>query len=901
MEKKRSLKYLLVAACLALLIVSLGGIVAGAAGDVETSDKHPILGVSLDLNDKISLAYAVDATVAGYNAETGEVENYVYLYDTNPDGTANMGVKVEDYVVRNMKGSDYVIFITDGFAADKYGETKYARVANYETGIYGEVRRGGVMELVSTMKNNIADADPRKALKTNLYDTILAYGEQAYKVIHGTDYPYRAITVEEGCYVDNAGNEWTSGIFKVGDTVTLVDKNNLNLTSVGAKLCWTANGKVTSGSTVTVEDNAVYSPAYIRYADVDTNPYMNTGSSTATNIKANLGFYWGDLRYATLAQGLTATADGYPSTWYDTKTVNFLFNKKNAVQDKIFSVDANGDMSLRIALDKSSYFGSEQQTYETQFYFDNTSVLGTNPSFNFTMNIPMNDKNGNGIYNEYTSSIVTPDTEDPETGDIIPGTTTAVMGDTHTKVHDFNGFFRLHFLFTDRDASAVNEYLGDAGAEAYGLTHASAIGDTPFTIDTVPVFEGNIITGWQMATYAGSDSDNNGTTLPTVYEFGKDYDFEIKFVTDVNGMVTAAEIYVDGVLAGTRTDVCTADKQNKTIYAAGDSAKTKFGFAQIDMGRSNMDVIFSNLEFSSNDYLTAAEVKALDGYGKGSNIYMANYVPSTSGTTGRNIYNVRWNELATLPGVDTFGNYYPENLAVNHLVDKSASWIYDAYTDSVIYKKIGTTKSGRIAIYADNPLKGAEYAAGQAVVFEFEFGMLLNDKDGDGKWNERTQDDALNSQIIGDFYFGYHNNEFFQNPNSRLISFQLRRNNGIQWFRPCLQPSSGSNPYGEVPTWDKQYLAGNVMKAKLVYIPAEDGTVKQVDIYVGGVYLKSYTNTKSTTDGFTYDQSANASLNNLFATKYVGLNYAPRDGVIMSNVFRNVECYKLTDYTTPAN
>ena len=66
MEKKRSLKLLIVSACLALLLVSIGGIIAGASEPVTIDDDLKISGASLDLNDKISIAFAVKADAIGY-------------------------------------------------------------------------------------------------------------------------------------------------------------------------------------------------------------------------------------------------------------------------------------------------------------------------------------------------------------------------------------------------------------------------------------------------------------------------------------------------------------------------------------------------------------------------------------------------------------------------------------------------------------------------------------------------------------------------------------------------------------------------------------------------------------------------------------------------------------------
>ena len=53
MENKKSLKYLFVAACLALLVASIGGVVSASGTATETNDNLKIAGASLDLSDKI--------------------------------------------------------------------------------------------------------------------------------------------------------------------------------------------------------------------------------------------------------------------------------------------------------------------------------------------------------------------------------------------------------------------------------------------------------------------------------------------------------------------------------------------------------------------------------------------------------------------------------------------------------------------------------------------------------------------------------------------------------------------------------------------------------------------------------------------------------------------------------
>ena len=77
MENKRSLKCLIVAACLALLIVSIGGIVSAAGTAVETNSDLKIAGASLDISDKISIAFAVDAAAIGYNADENTAKNFM--------------------------------------------------------------------------------------------------------------------------------------------------------------------------------------------------------------------------------------------------------------------------------------------------------------------------------------------------------------------------------------------------------------------------------------------------------------------------------------------------------------------------------------------------------------------------------------------------------------------------------------------------------------------------------------------------------------------------------------------------------------------------------------------------------------------------------------------------------
>ena len=258
MENKRSLKYLIVSACLALLIASIGGIVVGASSSPAESDIK-ILGATLDLNDEVAIGYVVDAAAAGYSkdAEGNEtVSNYVHIYNYNPTGTADEGTKLENFVYRSYSdGSAYVIFLTDGYAVSNYANDVYARVIEGDK--VGEVRKAGVYELANLMEKN-GSASAQK-----LVASIIKYHDAAYKVLNGTASPYKFVSVNDGYIVGADGFNYTSGVYAAGTKLTLA--GNVDPEAKGAILSGWKNtaGAVSSSSVVTVSAETAYTPEYI--------------------------------------------------------------------------------------------------------------------------------------------------------------------------------------------------------------------------------------------------------------------------------------------------------------------------------------------------------------------------------------------------------------------------------------------------------------------------------------------------------------------------------------------------------------------------------------------------------------------------------------------------------------
>ena len=769
MEKKRSLRFLIVSACLALLLVSIGGIIAGAQKPVTVDDGLKISGATLDLNNKISIAFAVKADAVNYTE--GEKLGYaLYLYDSNPGTEAGNGKKVEDFVVRTIGGEQYVLFVTDGFNPLQYKNTVYARVGNNDGTVFGEVQKTGVLELAykqqAKFQAQLATAtdETKDAINTRvkLFTAIINYGINADLVVSGaTQFKYSYVTVSDGYIDDGMGGKWTGGVYANGTKINLVDnipEDFKYYTVGGIELYGWTNGTVKSaGNTYTVTASENISPIF-QQTKIDNNPtttrWFLGGKTSATNFNWNL---------------LSSTVAGNPAISYtgtDTSAASKAITRVVSVNEdgdavityeynhKQFTLDGkytDAEALAYLAANKLTNIGDKgwgiQEDHQWFRYSNNNVVAGQPYTMAFDIFFPGTDKNGNGekyeagVYVEETAHTTVEEVYNDEIGETEFTEVTTYTYETKNGdmfIHDTGkGMLRIPIRFTTIGATNTIYWA--------------------MYVELVAVVKDGKVTGFYVQTGGSSKTDTNIQSFSDkVFDITEWHTMQFKVTPTADGKIEKIDIIVDNDVIATHLASNGEAKLGlgsgtiSDVHVTGDSkiATTEYGVQSY--GRFNGDVQFRNIYADYSTVLTAEEIKANTKYNANATNYTENVYITSYTASGRTQY--AWNSLNTLAGANKFGTYTSSkgNTAVS-------SWRYDSLTNSVVYSKFSKVQNanndaGLFTVLIENPLYNKTWQAGTTVVFEFTQAYGAIDTDGDLKfseWNNDLGDNGVNNDVSG--------------------------------------------------------------------------------------------------------------------------------------------------------
>ena len=939
MEKKRSLKFLIVSACLALLLVSIGGIIAGAQKPVTVDDGLKISGATLDLNNKISIAFAVKADAVNY--KEGEKLGYsLYLYDSNPGTEAGNGKKVEDYVVRTIGGEQYVLFITDGFNPLQYKNNVYARVGNNDGTVFGDVQKTGVLEIAykqqAKFQAQLATAtdETKDAINTRvkLFTAIINYGINADLVVSGaTQFKYSYVTVSDGYIDDGMGGKWTGGVYANGTKINLVnaatDLKYYTVTGV-EHYGWT-NGTVKSaGDTYVVSASENLSPIY-QQTKIDNNPtttrWFLGGRTSQTN------FYWNEISSVVagnpaisykatettsaskaITRGVSVNEDGDAAITYEYNHKQFTLDGKYTDDEALAYLKAN-------VLPNIGDYGWGIQE-DTQFfrYSNNNVTAGQAYTMSFDIFFPGTDKNGNGekyeagVYVEETAHTTTQEVYNDETGETeFTEVTTYTYETKHGDMFIHNtgaSMLRIPIRFTTI-ASTNTIY-------------------TAMYVQLVGVVEDGKVTGFYVQTGGSSKADTNIQSFQDkVFDITEWHNIQFKVTPTADGKIEKIDIIVDNDVIATHLASNGEAKFGlgqgtiDNVRVTGDSkiATTEYGVQSY--GRFNGDVQFRNLYADYSTVLTAEEIKANTNY----NATAANYTENvwiTSYTASGRTHHA-WNTLNTLAGADKFGTYTSSkgNTAVS-------SWRYDDLTNSVVYTKYSKTQSaandaGLFTMLIENPLYNKTWQAGTTVVFEFTQAHGAVDTDGDLKFSEwsETPGDANDvsgqkTSVYGFMDFGYgdgtgkadytaatyggNRKASISATNSifAALRFNNQRSNPTGHFIGNSYRSNDSDTgASDLGTF---YFGGAAITYRYELDIDENGVPSTVRIYANGV-LKTTRYNKADSTGATNISTfagtvgqAPALTANIFAAPYIEISYFADRYVAGSVIFSNIHAWSVT-------
>ena len=872
MEKKRSLKYLLVSVCLALLVASIGAVLVGATEKVTPNGNLTIQGATLDLNETLGIAFAVPTS-----AWTDETK--VYLHSSNPGEYLGEASIIQTLTATDLlkdketelpveiaggKNGDVpcYIVVSDGFPADELHTTVYARVCNDTE--YGPVYKTGVLELVYLMKDKV-EADStldEDGVRLGLYNSIIAYSDAALKVVDdGANYAkYHFVKVEDG-YI-NDGLKSTYGVFAENTDIMVSD--SVNEASVGKQIYGWKNGNRFYADSVgtavlTVKGAATYTPVYGDGARYDDNPYINT-ESTSSKPNANIGARWNDIYYFT-----TKANDG---------KVTFTWPSDNNSSTRVFENQPDGTSHLKISHSKvtNETTPNSKTAYTEYFHMDNPMSIDGNTVVSFDAMFPTLDKDGDGVYNE-------------SIGDYF------VVGGNEI-------LFKVPVNLSTNDFSNPKEHMTQAP------TAANA--DNIAVLCLAARQTNGIVTSWgiELRTINSNDTGNTDKALSGIkgyFSLDEYHNVSIEIVPNEDGTISGLNVYVDGALYiernADRTELNTGlsyNADNGTLKLNDPSRKTvTLGFT--DQSRACADLWLSDLAVYEDITISAANVMAMDGYSDTVAADEKYVVYGTADNTARR--SVNWSSIASLPNVTSFGNYlgYTGPSSVG-----GASWVYSARNDAIVFNNLATTDAdGNIGIYVKNPYGSVADAdvANTALVLEFDMTLYSSDFDGDGNWNERNGDycfDTSSTTVMqGYFTFGYHSSfdtTDLQLSNHKITSLQLRRNNTNEGWYLEYHPSETN--------WSSSARVNhsNWATAKLVLTPNENGIITKVEFFLNDtLYRTAMISGGNATDKNNYVgtgaslPTASIRTNGIFGFTYYTDNRAT------GNIgFRNVRAYTQT-------
>lgn len=345
--RKFNFKSLVVSACLALLIASIGGIVAGAEEANAVKADLSISAQTLDFNDEIAIAFAIPkATYESY----GGASNGLWLEVYAQDPEAVDGLEAEKVTSPVMDGNEpkiingnYVMYVCSGFAAKELHKEVYVRF-NANNGV-GAVVKTGVLELTYKMLEKANEAETPDATRVGLYESVIEYHDYALQTLNNyADYkPYTYVKLSDGL-IDG---KWASGVYTEGTVLNVVD--TVKEETVGAKLYgWSDGGETilgknsyevpqtALGESVHLEPLFVMSDAYYNDPGVAFNgATVGTASDLATRTyKDSEGAYHAGYSNTIVNSASTATTN---YNWLSDNTVGYYSSLSYA---KTASTDA---------------------------------------------------------------------------------------------------------------------------------------------------------------------------------------------------------------------------------------------------------------------------------------------------------------------------------------------------------------------------------------------------------------------------------------------------------------------------------------------------------------------------------------------------------------------------------
>ncbi len=250
MKKTKITKAFILALSLVLLVGSAIGISVAAEETEATDSTAKIIAQSIVHDDKIQIAFAIDATTDEVKAGTVTVE---YYFDGDTANTKNAAL----YADATYKGK--AIFVTEGLAAQDL--TSVVTATSYLNGAAVETKTYSVVQFLLTKLYR--DGNSLDAKYAALYESLIDYSAKAQAVF---DPDETSINDYYGVFFSGADyNGETTVILSEATTIDFANVSVKNAENYTFKDKWnvTANGATTpyaSDATLEISKNTVIKP-----------------------------------------------------------------------------------------------------------------------------------------------------------------------------------------------------------------------------------------------------------------------------------------------------------------------------------------------------------------------------------------------------------------------------------------------------------------------------------------------------------------------------------------------------------------------------------------------------------------------------------------------------------------
>ena len=352
MKKTKITKAFILALSLVLLVGSAIGISVAAEETEATDSTAKIIAQSIVHDDKIQIAFAIDATTDEVKAGTVTVE---YYFDGDTDNTKNAAL----YADATYKGK--AIFVTEGLAAQDL--TSVVTATSYLNGTAVETKTYSVVQFLLTKLYR--DGNSLDAKYAALYESLIDYSAKAQAVFDPDE-----ISINDYYLVWTEDAKYDGGTAMVYNAPITLDLSKASADSV-------ANYTFKDKWNVTVD--GVMAP-YATDATLEIS--KNTVIKPVMEVASGTGKYFNDESF-----------DGVKLDFSNESDIDSLYFKESATSTKdVVATIEDGVLVDGMTYNGSNWYGyaikyNDDKVYSSATYVFEADLTYTSTTYNASGNI----------------------------------------------------------------------------------------------------------------------------------------------------------------------------------------------------------------------------------------------------------------------------------------------------------------------------------------------------------------------------------------------------------------------------------------------------------------------------------------------------------------------------------